>query len=1441
MPAKLEAIFHPLTASWFLERFGAPTAPQAEAWPLIARRQDTLVCAPTGSGKTLAAFLAAIDELLRESLGGTLGEETRVVYVSPLKALSNDVQRNLEEPLEGISELAAASGFDRPQLRALVRTGDTPARERQAMSHRPPHILVTTPESLYLLLTSARGRESLRTVRTVIVDEIHALVRDKRGAHLALSLERLESLCASPPARIGLSATVRPAEEVARFLIGAGRQECAVVDRGHGRDLDLGVEVPPSELAAVCTHEQWGEVYAMLAETIRQHRSTLVFVNTRRMAERVGHQLQALLGADAVASHHGSLSRDRRLDAEERLKRGALKAIVATASLELGIDIGYIDLVCQIGAPRSISGLLQRVGRSGHSLGKVPKGRLYPLTRDELMDCLAAIRAVRRGVLDRIEIPEGPLDILAQQAVAELAGGDRSEDELYTLFRRAFPYRQLARADFDAVIRMMSDGIAPGKRSGALLHRDAVNGRLRARRAARIVALTSGGAIPENADYRVVTAGDGTFVGTVNEDFAVESLAGDVFLLGNASWRIRHVRAGQVVVDDAQGAPATVPFWLGEAPARTRELSAELAGLREELAARLAEAEEDASAVRWLGAECGAGESPARQAARYARAQLVATGFLPSARQLLFERFFDESGGMQLVVHSPLGGRVNRAWGLAMRKRFCRSYDFELQAAATDNGVLLSMGPQHSANPAELTRLVASHHARETLVQALLAAPMFQTRWRWNATRALAVLRQERGKKVPPPLQRFRSDDLLTAVFPLQTACFENRPPDVPVPAHPLVRQTVADCLHEAMDVDGWVELLRAVESGAVELVARDTTEPSPFAHEILNSMPYTFLDDAPLEERRARAVAVRRTLTVETARDLGELDPRAIERVVSEAWPLVRDADELHDALLSAGALPEVECSDWRQWLDELTRQRRAARVETAGGWLWVSAEKWSALEPAFPGSRPLTPLGEVPVEGDGSRSAAVLTLARGRLELKGPQRPAEIGGAFGLPEQLIKTALEALEGEGFALQGRFRPGAAEGSEWCERRLLARVHRLTLDDLRRQIQPATPRDFWRFLTQHQHAAPNCRLRGARGARAVVEQLQGFEVPAGAWEPDLLAGRVEGYGPAMLDELCMSGEVAWGRLAPPRKDEGARSGSGPLTRVVPVALALREALAWLLPADRPDVTAQASVAARRVLERLRARGALFYQELLAATGILPAQLDDALSELAALGLVSADGFAAIRELVSVRRAKVDAARRRRARSRAALPPGLSRGGRWASFPGLTEPGDSASGTAARRIRQEPWCRQLLLRYGVLFRDLLQQEPAAPAWSEMLPELRRLEARGEIRGGRFVAGVGGEQFAATGAVERLRELRDAKECPTSVASAVADRRYLALSAADPLNLTGILTAGPRVPATRSNRLLFSAGKLVASLWSGNLVRHDESCSEPDEFLRLKLRG
>jgi len=1393
--------FHPIIEQWFLERFGQPTDAQKLGWPEISAERHTLIAAPTGSGKTLAAFLVCIDRLLRQGIAGTLEDQIQVVYISPLKALSNDIRRNLEGPLKEIADRAAQAGHHLPPLRALVRTGDTPMHERTAMLKKPPHILVTTPESLYLLLTAAKSRKLLSTVQTVIVDEIHALARDKRGSHLTLSLERLEALCEKPPVRIGLSATQKPIEEIAQFLVGARGSECHIVDTGHIRQLDLGIEVPPSELSAVCSNEQWDEIYKKLSELILSHRSTLVFVNTRRMAERISYRLREHLGDSVVASHHGSLSRELRLSAEERLKKGELKAIVATASLELGIDIGFIDLVCQMGSPRSIATFLQRVGRSGHHLGVVPKGRLFALTRDELMESLAIVRAVRQGRLDHVEIPIAPLDILAQQIVAEVAAEDWNEDKLFELFRGAWPYRNLERKEFDRIVAILSEGIAVGRKEGAYVHRDAIHHELKARRSARLTALTSGGAIPETADYRVVTEDEGTVVGTVNEDFAVESLAGDVFLLGNTSWRIRYVRGGQVVVRDAEGAPANIPFWLGEAPGRTSELSEELSNLRGDLSRHIEEGQDKAAA--WLKLECGLDDWPAAQAVQYVAVQKAAVGMVPTQKQILFERFFDDSGGMQLVVHAPFGARINRAWGLAMRKSFCRTFDFELQASADDNGINLSLGPQHSFPLDQMFTLLRSKHAEETLVQALLAAPMFGVRWRWNVSRALAVLRFRGGKKVPPPLQRFKADDLMSAVFPLQTACFEHRPPDVPLPDHPLIAQTVYDCLHEAMDVDSWKSVLLAIEEGKIELVGRDTREPSPFSHSILNANPYSFLDDAPLEERRARAVTVRRTLSIEEMGNLARLDPEAIARVRAEAAPVVRDAEELHDTLLMLGALPSTEGEAWKSWFEELAAQGRAASVTvSSANVLWIAAERWPWIKALFPEAKAIPDLilpDELlkPVEPE----EAAAGLVRGRTGISGPVTAQKMADDLGLALSTVEIALARLEAEGFVLQGRYTaqaslPGAP--IEWCERRLLARIHRLTLEGARKRIQPVSPEIYWLYLAEYHHLFPESHRDGPLGLREAVGQLEGFEMAAGAWEMDILASRVEKYQSEWLDHLSFSGELIWGRLRPPaqKSDEDESTGAG-LTRVVPITLAFREDLSWLLPPDRKSLL-HARPEAQTVYQTLQQNGALFVHDLAQVTGLVPTRLRAALSELAALGLVTADGFAALRALSPVRRWE------RTRRRHTGIPRGISYtgGGRWTLFPPRIR-------ETAKEERLNAWAVLLLRRYGIMFRDLLTRETVAPAWWELAPVYRRMEARGEIRGGRFVSGVAGEQYAMPEAVEALRRSR------------TDENSWLIISAADPLNLAGVILEGARIPAVRGNRLLFHNGRLAAAWQAGEL--------------------
>ncbi len=1387
--------FHPLVATWFAARYGEPTEPQVRGWPLIRAGRDVLISAPTGSGKTLAAFSLCLDGLVRRAAEGPLPERTLVVYVSPLKALTNDIRKNLELPLGELLAAAEAGGTALAPIRTATRTGDTPQAERARMLRKPPHVLVTTPESLFILLTAEKSRALFAGVETVIVDEIHALAADKRGSHLALTLARLDELVrragGSKPQRIGLSATVRPLEQVANFLSPAA----TVVDVGHRRAMDLHVEVPNDELGPVASNEMWGEIYDRVAAHVRAHRTTLIFVSTRRMSERVAFQLGARLGADVVLPHHGSLSREKRFEAEDRLKKGELRAVVATASLELGIDIGSVDLVVQLGTPRSIAVALQRIGRSGHWVGAKPEGRLFATTRDELLECAALVRGIRGGAMDALAIPRAPLDILAQQLVAFCSAQDEWDaDALYETVRSAYPYRDLARQDFDDVVTMLAEGVATSRgRSGAFLHHDRVNGRLRARRGARMAAITSGGAIPETANYNVVAEPDGHVVGTVDEDFAVESMAGDVFLLGSTSWQVRRVESGVVRVENANGAPPSIPFWNGESPGRTIELSREVSALRAAIDER-----DDAAALAWLTAECCLDRAGAEQAVAYVRAGKAILGTVPTGATLVAERFFDEGGGMQLILHTPFGARVNRAWGLALRKKFCRSFNLELQAAATDNGICLSLTDQH-AFPLEIVfEYVKAASVEQTLTQAMLDAPMFGARWRWNATRALAILRMRGGKKVAPQLQRMRADDLLAAVFPDQAACAENLSGPIRIPDHVLVRETIDNCLHEAMDLDGLLDVLRAVESGAIRTVAVDTPEPSPFCHEILNANPYAYLDDAPLEERRARAVTLRRTTRAEANDGSGILDPAAIAEVTESVWPVVRDADELHDALATLTVLPPVP--EWQPWFDELVAQRRAATLsvpraaatdgapdgpvedssptgtssaagvpsgDTAA--FWTCAERLDLARMAYPDAVAAPQIAALPSATalPESREDAFTEILRGWLESSGPLTVAEMTTRFALDVATVEFALVKLETEGQLLRGRFRPGA-EGEQWCNRRVLARIHRLTLGTLRREIEPVTTAEFVRFLFRWQHVAPGARLHGIDGTLHVVKQLEGYEIPAAAWESAILPARVAGYKREYLDKLCYAGDVMWGRLSPHpalAADEDKPGRKVRPTKLAPIALFAREDAAALVLRGAGE-TAGLSHAAREVLAEIGRRGAPFFADIVRGTKRLAAEVEEALWQLVAAGLVTADGFDALRSLIDAKRRLGDKGLRARPRSSS---------GRWTLLASETE-----------RIDVDAFARRLLARWGVVFRDVVARETLAPPWRELLGALRRMEARGEIRGGRFVAGYVGEQFALPEALEALRAARRAG----------SDADVVEVGAYDPLQLAGALLPGAR---------------------------------------------
>lgn len=1396
---------HPLVQEWFLNKFGSPTEPQIQGWPAILSGNHTLISAPTGSGKTFSAFLICINRLVTQALSQQLADETQVIYVSPLKALSNDIQKNLAQPLAEIQALAEARGLAMQEIRVMVRTGDTPTKERASMLKKPPHILVTTPESLYILLTAQKSREFLRTASTLIVDEIHAMADDKRGAHLTLSLERLQALCSHPILRIGLSATQKPMEVVAAFLTGADRPLPILVNIGHRRQLDLGIEVPQQELGAIASNEMWDEIYDRIAELSFEHRSILVFVNTRRLSERLAHHLAERLGEEVVAAHHGSLSRKLRLAAEEKLKKGELKILVATASLELGIDIGNIDLVCQIGSPRSIAVALQRIGRAGHWRGAIPKGRIFATTRDELLECAALVQAIIEGDLDTLIIPHEPLDILAQQIVAMCAVEDWKVEDLFKLIHHAYPYAKLSREKFNTLLTMLSEGISGTRgRYGAYLFYDQLHGILSGRRGSRLTAITNGGAIADNGLYTVIAEPEGVMVGTLDEDFAVESNRGDIILLGSTSWQIHRVESasGRVLVHDAHGAPPNVPFWRGEAPGRTFELSSHVANLREQLSMQL---QGDAQSYKtnptakgatqaWLEKTCYMSATAAAQLIDYilqGRAILTA---MPTQQRVIAERFFDEGGGMQLVIHAPFGARINKAWGLALRKRFCRSFNFELQAAATDDGILISLAEQHSFPLADVFHFLHPNTVKEVLTQAVLQSPLFAARWRWDAMRALALIRFRGGKKVPPQFIRMRAEDLLAAVFPDAAACQDNIDADnITIPEHPLIEEALKDVLHEALDIDGLIEVLNKIQSGEIKYIAIDTPVPSVFAHEIVNANPYAYLDDAPLEERRARAVEMRRMLPEPLLKEVGRLDPTVIAEVKQQAWPDVRNENELQDTLHTLIAIPsELKniLAPWQIYFESLVEKGRATLAHVEEKRFWLAIEKTQTFLAIYPQAKFIPTLKFLP-QPTPNEEEAILLLVRGWMLHMGPVTAEQLSLDFSLPIEKIQHSLLKLETQGAILRGNF--VQAEGIEWCNRRLLARIHHLTLAKLRREIEPVTQQQFSRWLLIWQHVAPGTQLRGQQGLLEVIKQLQGFEAPANAWESQILAKRIKQFSPDLLDKLCLSGQIGWGRFFTNKKTltELTEQENLPLkgiraTSIVPITFFIRGEADWLFTDNSAQENlSQLSKTAQDIYDYLKENGASFFSDIVPRVGHLKSQVEMGLWELVAAGLVTADGFDNLRALVDVKR-RTGQKRRRIRMPRHSV-------GRWALLHNNIKP-------SAEHVEAQCWT--LLKRYGVVFRDLLVREKILN-WRELLLAFRHLEAKGEIRGGRFVAGFLGEQFALPIAVESLRTIKKIEETGETVK----------ISAADPLNLIGIILPGSRISRISGKTITLKDGIVI----------------------------
>jgi ATP-dependent Lhr-like helicase len=1471
---------HPVVAEWFVRRFGTATEPQIEGWPHIVAGHATLISAPTGSGKTLAAFLVAIDHLLRQACAGCLPEQTQVVYISPLKALSNDIQKNLEAPLREIQTLAMERGYLCGHIRTGVRTGDTLPRERAAMLRRPPHILVTTPESLYILLTSGKSRQNLRHVRTVIVDEIHAIADDKRGSHLAVTLERLDALVlgenrlsgggmltgmTEPPQRIGLSATQNPISLIGEFLVGAGGRhghpqnvtdrdtntfQPRIVQVGTQRRMDLAVEVPAVELSSVASIAMWEGIYDRLVTLAGEHRSTLIFVNTRRMVERLSFALSQRMGAENVAAHHGSLSRELRLEAEQKLKAGAVRVLVATASLELGIDIGAIDLVCQIGSPRAIAVAMQRVGRAGHWRGAVPKGRLFVTTRDELVEGAALLREMRTGNLDRLETPPEPLDVLMQQMVAMCSAEPWEEDALFRTLRRAHPFRNLQRETFEEVIELLTEGIASSRgRYGAYLLRDRVQGRLQGRRGARATAICNGGTIPDAALYSVVLQPENIVVATLDEHFAVDSTPGDVIQLGNQSWRVKAIEsAGRVLVEDAHGAPPTVPFWFGEGLQRTWELSVAVAKLREQVAADTSNVlpgyvsvadTEVANCAAWLMEECNVCESGARQIIAYIVAGRAVLGCVPTVDTIIAERFFDEGGGMQLILHAPFGGRINKAWGLALRKRFCRGFNFELQAAATDNGVNIALAEQHSFALSDVFQYLTEQTAKELLEQAALASPIFKTRWRWAAGRSLQLLRFRNGKRIPPQIQRMRSDDLLASVFPQAAACFETIQGDIVIPDHPLVREVMKDVLQEAMDLDGLCAVLRRIADGSMRCVAVDTTTPSVFAHELINAQPYAFLDDADLQERRARAVNTRSAGAQHQSGEMGRLDAAAIDAVTAVCWPDVRDEHELHDLLCSVTALPVAkiegrgDCRDWPLFLERLQRNGRAGTatvVDTNGEAreFWVAAERLTRVRLICAHCAIKSQdIADIPGKEE-STGEARLKLVQGWTPILGPCTARDFARDFGLiAEQWVQSLLQ-MEMAGTILRGRFAGPAVAADdlanmEWCERHVLQRIHRRTLNALRKQVEPVSPEVYLHWLLGWQHLTASTQLSGEAGVLHALTCLAGFEAPAIAWETELLPRRVANYDPRWLDALCLSGRVGWGRFSPhPALTEERAASLAPRaivpTSVAPITFFLRDDCDWMLAmqpvADDAREFHCLSAQARSTLEVLRQHGACFVAEIQRRSKLGKNECERALWELAAAGLATADGFDNLRALIDPRRRSVAQLPRELARAMGGSARKAHAAGRWC----LLHEANAEPPTAGERDEAvASTCRVLLQRYGVVFRELMERERFMPKWRDLLAMFRRMEARGEVRGGRFVTGVSGEHYALPEAMASLRATRD-RAMP---------HQPVEVAASDPINLAGILQPGERVPPMAGKRVVFPGAAATPS--TVEIVGQDDGIS------------
>ena len=1400
MPEAALELLHPVVREWFTARYGAPSPPQRQGWPAIAAGENALLLAPTGSGKTLAAFLLCLDRLWRQGLDGALPAGVQVIYVSPLKALNNDIQRNLAEPLAGVAAHARAQGLAWPVLRTAVRSGDTPQAERAAMLARPPHVLITTPESLYLLLTSRSGRQALQSVQTLILDEIHAVCATKRGTHLALTVERLEHLAGRPLQRIGLSATQRPLEEIARYLggqdDGGTPRPVTILDAGARKSMDLRVEVPVPDLGNLPGDSIWPNLYPVLVDQIRQHRSTLVFVNNRGSAERVARHINQLAGADIARTHHGSMARDVRRQVEEDLKAERLPALVATSSLELGIDIGAVDLVIQIESPRSVARGLQRVGRAGHLLGATSKGRILPKMRSDLLEAACIARLMRRGEIESTRIPQNCLDVLAQQIVAMAAVGRWTVDEILALARRTYSYRALTLNALESVLDLLA-GRYPAEDFGELRPRitwDKVSGELWGRENARVLALASGGTIPDRGYFAVHLGEGGPKLGELDEEMVFESRPGDVIVLGSGTWRIESIGRDRVVVAEAYGAPhARLTFWKGEGLGRPYEMGRHLGEFVRTVGDRL----DDPGLTPWLQAECVLSEWSAANLIQYLADQRQATGELPSDRCLVLEHFRDELGDLRLVLHSPFGGQVHAAWTMALRRHLYQTHGIAAEMFWSDEGIMIHLPSVDTAPPVHLATAVSAATAPELVTLELANSPLFAALFRHNATRSLVLPRAMPGRRRPLWLQRLRAADLLEVA---------RRHPSFPV-----LIETYREALQDVLDLRALEEVLAGVAAGDIAVHVCETAVPSPFASQLMFNFTaaYMYEYDAPRAERRSQLLSInhellREALGGDVLRSL--LEPRAIqeaEAYLQRTAPerQARTADELADLLFALGDLDRAEvaarCSgDAPALLAELAAGARAVRLRLpTGAERWVSSDDVALYRDAFalrpddirptPGAPPL-PAAFTARHYQVSEAAGAILSRHARTHA--PFQMPDLAARYGWPPDYAAALLAVLQAEGQVVSGEYTPGRS-GREWCDAGVLQQMHRRTLALLRREIEPCDPPDFTAFLQRWQGVTTPAR--GLPALRRALSQLQGLFLPLEAWEQEILPRRVIGYGPSLLDELLTTGEFIW----------VARGSAAPG----------RARLAFIRPEDPgllPSAPAEPlSAEARAVSAALAQRGASFLGGLAVAVGLTPAQALGGIWELVWAGLVANDTFAPLRQALSAGHARAGAARR------GAPPPLIGGVGRWSLLAPAAPPPRAAAlpGTAPEAPSPpeaaERWARLWLERYGVVARECWAAEEPPVPWGEVLRVLQQLEAVGEVRRGYFVRGLAGAQFALPTAVERLRALRSAHH-------EGAEKPPLLLCACDPANPYGALfplpAEGVRLVRVPTVHLVFGAG-------------------------------